>query len=744
MRRAAVAVPVVMAVAVSLSPAARADELRVAVMEFTNAGAGNDAYDLAALGKGLQSMMTTDLAQLPAFKVVERERLRDIQNELKLQRGKAIDQATAAKIGKLAGATHLFTGSFTVVGDKMRIDGRLVSVASGGVVFAEQISGEKAAFFELEQALVKKIVEATNVKLAPKERAQLARPQTADFDAFKKYSVGLAAFDDKKYDDALKSLKEATELDKEFKLAALTLDEYERIASKLRARADDVQRGNLEALRREKSKAIQERLDVIGRLWQIAEGKATVAGAKADPKVQRLFATCRLQSLYQHKLWDGGEQIPDDALARAGLDPFVLDRTADLLARRYHAEVADVFPRLPLVCGSPLSEARLTPDGFDKDFAYALANVEDKFKGYGLNDLFRYHTPKEAESWFLERVGLDRAERLRALERMWKLLSTRLDPSPKWRVTFEKELGIYARESGAVDQSTAHFASIGKIAKAEESDLRWAADQVAYNKVLTQELGKKTIAATIREFLMARRLEGEPKNWRWRMGPPWTDAAREALKEARDLFLWTNFVLVNNVQVWPLRLGEAKLYSGPRTDRLRTDEIRYDGERPKSGEVFVIGGQPRAGADVKVRVGWKVPEDVSIRIPKGAAGPPRAVAGVVVGLRNVGFGSEGRKIAPLSGFAVLVGERGVQLVELKHDDYEPKWTVREERAMSLAGVDRADLEVSASNGTIEAKVNGQRVTFKVGGKEATEGLAGLVVRGAGYVGLSDLKLSTRR
>jgi len=740
MRRAAVAVTVAVTISAAAT-AARAGDLRVAVMEFTNAGAGNDAYDLSALGKGLQSMMTTDLAQLPAFQVVERERLRDIQSEFKLQRGKAIDPSTAAKIGKLSGATHLFTGSFTVLGDKMRIDGRLVGVTDGKVVFAEQISGEKAAFFELEQALVKKIVEGTNVKLAPKERAQLAKPQTADFEAFKKYSVGLAAFDDKKYDDALKSLKEATELDKEFKLAALTLDEYERLAAKLRARADDVERGNLDALRKEKSKAIQERLDVITRLWPIAEGKAKVAGSTADPRVQRLYATCRLMNLYHHHLWDGGEQIPDDALARAGLDPFVLERTADALARRYFAESADLFPKLPLVCASPLVSGTLTPANFDKDFVAALSNVEDLFKGYGLNDLLRYHTPSEAESWFLQRLGIDRAERLRAAERMWKLIAAKLDPKPTWRVRFEKELGVFARENAALEQSTAHFVSIGKIPSADESALRDAADDVERNKKLTIHFGNKALGKTIREYVIARRLEGSPESWTRSMGPPWDDYKREQLRSARELALWTDYVLLGNVQAWPLKLSDVYLYSGPRTDRLRTDEIRYDAQGAKDGEIVVVGGQPRPSTEIKVRLGWKAPEDFLARSPKA-----RPLAGVVVGLRNLGYnGADANKIAPLRGFAVLVGDKGVQLVEVKRADKGVEWTVRDEKPLSLGAADKVDLEVSAAGGTIDAKVNGQKVTFKApGGKDATDGLTGLVARGAGFVGLSDLKLSTRR
>ena len=71
---------------------------RVAVLEFDNASAGRD---LDPLGKGLQSMLTTDLGQVPQLELVERARLADVQAELKLGKSGALDPKTAARLGKL-------------------------------------------------------------------------------------------------------------------------------------------------------------------------------------------------------------------------------------------------------------------------------------------------------------------------------------------------------------------------------------------------------------------------------------------------------------------------------------------------------------------------------------------------------------------------------------------------------------------------------------------------------------------
>jgi len=204
--------------------------LRVAVMDFTPA---STSAEFAPLGAGLQSMITTDLGELPMFALVERARLKDIQAELHLSQTGAVDKATAAKIGSLAGASHLLVGSFTVVGGKMRIDARLFAVDSGAIALSEKMEGAQTAFFELEQKLVKKIVDSVGVKLGKKEKADLAKPQTTDFEAFQKYSQGLTLADEKKTKEAVEAMQAAVAKDPNFTLAATKLSQLSALLASL-------------------------------------------------------------------------------------------------------------------------------------------------------------------------------------------------------------------------------------------------------------------------------------------------------------------------------------------------------------------------------------------------------------------------------------------------------------------------------------------------------------------------------
>ena len=67
--------PTLLLLVCALTRSAAAAEMHVAVLEFTNA---SKDPELESLGKGLQSMVTTDLANVSTLKVVERERLKDV------------------------------------------------------------------------------------------------------------------------------------------------------------------------------------------------------------------------------------------------------------------------------------------------------------------------------------------------------------------------------------------------------------------------------------------------------------------------------------------------------------------------------------------------------------------------------------------------------------------------------------------------------------------------------------------
>lgn len=136
----------------------------VAVLYFDYAGKDDD---LAVLRKGLAQMMISDLAGIDAIQLVERSRLEDILNELKLGEERKLDASTAAKVGKLLGARYLVLGSYFELKAKLRIDARVVEVETGKVIQSVGATGDSDDFGALEQKLVGEVGVVLNKQVPP-------------------------------------------------------------------------------------------------------------------------------------------------------------------------------------------------------------------------------------------------------------------------------------------------------------------------------------------------------------------------------------------------------------------------------------------------------------------------------------------------------------------------------------------------------------------------------------------------
>ena len=202
-----------------------ADTKTVAISYFDNTS-GLEQYN--PLSKGLADMLITDLSNVKSIQIVEREKLESLLKEIDLGEGKFIDPNTAQKLGKGLGAGYMLTGSYLIMGETMRIDARLVDVGTGEIAMAEEITGEKNTFFELEKDLVNKLIVTLNLELSRAETRKIKKVQTESFESFSAYSSGLDAFDNGEYDKAMKSLEEAVEIDEGFDIAWDKLDELEK------------------------------------------------------------------------------------------------------------------------------------------------------------------------------------------------------------------------------------------------------------------------------------------------------------------------------------------------------------------------------------------------------------------------------------------------------------------------------------------------------------------------------------
>lgn len=215
----------------------------VVMVTYFDNQSGRPEYDV--LKKGFADMLVTDLVAADAVDVVERERLEAVLAELKLQRSKAFDPATVQKMGKLVGATHAVAGAFLEAKDTLRVEVRVIELATGLAKASAKVDGPRDDLFVLQEKLATLLLDAMAVKLGTAPPVRSAR----DVDTLLSYSRAVDAADQGDLAAASARIAEVLqraptfELGQDFKLA---LQKRLAAAGGTRAQALEAQRRALE------------------------------------------------------------------------------------------------------------------------------------------------------------------------------------------------------------------------------------------------------------------------------------------------------------------------------------------------------------------------------------------------------------------------------------------------------------------------------------------------------------------
>jgi len=172
----------------------RSERAGLAILNFKNTTAQERAMKFQPWEYGLAAMLTTDLEEIGIFNIVDRERLKDILGEQKLQYSGLVDQNTAVRLGKLIAAQYILTGSFSEMNGELRIAAQIFSVEKGIQLGATSIVGETKNFFLVEKKLFVKIIGFMEVMLSEEEKAKIVKAvETQSVDAsLKNYSGEMA------------------------------------------------------------------------------------------------------------------------------------------------------------------------------------------------------------------------------------------------------------------------------------------------------------------------------------------------------------------------------------------------------------------------------------------------------------------------------------------------------------------------------------------------------------------------
>ena len=147
------------------------DKPSIAVLAFTNmSGDPEQEY----FSDGISEDIITDLSKLSELQVIAR-------NSTFTYKGRPVD---VKRVGHELGVRYLLEGSVRKAGNRVRVTGQLIDVASGAHIWADRFDRDLTDIFAVQDELTQKIISALRVKLTPEQKDRLARKNKIDEEAY--------------------------------------------------------------------------------------------------------------------------------------------------------------------------------------------------------------------------------------------------------------------------------------------------------------------------------------------------------------------------------------------------------------------------------------------------------------------------------------------------------------------------------------------------------------------------------
>ena len=194
----------------------------IAIMDFEN-NSVDDAEKYTNLGNALSKIIISDFGVLSKLRIVERERLQYLIDELKLTDEKVggkniMDAEMAPRVGKLLGAHSFVFGSFIRLGKTLRIDVRLVKTETGEIFKTASVEGKPDNVFELAKKLTLEISKNLDVAIEKTERQKLEEmgKDNVPIEAVALLGDAMAMANQEEYKVAFAKLEEALRIAPDF------------------------------------------------------------------------------------------------------------------------------------------------------------------------------------------------------------------------------------------------------------------------------------------------------------------------------------------------------------------------------------------------------------------------------------------------------------------------------------------------------------------------------------------------
>lgn len=185
----------------------------IAVVDFrNNSTVDHDLWN--PMQFGMADILISDLKQLSKLKVVDRERVQMILDEIQVQQSDYFEDKTAVRVGKVLGVHVFVMGSFMQIDkNKILILPKLVKTETGEVLKSETIEGKPKDLLKMLAQAAEDIAGWLEVAVSEEEKKTLHGSVSESTQAALAYSRGVLYEDERKYTAAREEYQKALAAD---------------------------------------------------------------------------------------------------------------------------------------------------------------------------------------------------------------------------------------------------------------------------------------------------------------------------------------------------------------------------------------------------------------------------------------------------------------------------------------------------------------------------------------------------
>jgi TolB-like protein len=206
-------------------------ENTIAVFPFRYRGANEE---LRPLERGLSQLIVTDLSKVARLRLLERERVQALLDEMQLTDSGRVQTATGARSGRMLRAASVVQGTLQDQpgnGSQLRLDANVINATNASVTASGAATDRLQQLFEVEKQVVLQLLQRMGITLSAAERRAISERPTADLQAFLAYSRGLEAEDRGDFQAAADQFSAAVARDPNFRSAKNKQAQNQRMAA---------------------------------------------------------------------------------------------------------------------------------------------------------------------------------------------------------------------------------------------------------------------------------------------------------------------------------------------------------------------------------------------------------------------------------------------------------------------------------------------------------------------------------